>query len=113
MQRRKRNVGETLNMNIESSTDGFVASLIESRSFKRNKCHWLMFYASSIATAIMFVILCSLSIWSLSVAHKINSLVGKSADILKDVEEMLPILSAICTHSNFTRTYGSICTFTR
>ena len=72
-----------------------------------------MFYASSIATAIMFVILCSLSIWSLSVAHKINSLVGKSADILDDVEEMLPILAAICKHSNFTRTYGDICTFTR
>lgn len=99
-------------MNIEpdqTNKDHLMATLIESRSFARNKLQWLIFYSSSIATGIMFVILCSLSAWTLSVAHEINGVVTKSTAILNDVEEMLPILTAICDHENFTKRYGNVC----
>jgi len=99
-------------MNIEpdqTNRDNLMATLIESRSFKRNKLHWVTFYGASVATAIMFIILCSLSAWTLSVAHEINGVVAKSTAILNDVEKMLPILTAICDHENFTKRYGRVC----
>ena len=99
-------------LNIEpdqTNKDNLMATLIESRSFKRNKLQWVTFYSSSIATALMFIILCSISAWTLSIAHQINGVVTKSTEILSDVDEMLPILNAICDHENFTKRYGHIC----
>ena len=99
-------------MNIEpdqTNRDNLMATLIESRSFKRNKLKWITFYTSGIATALMFIILCSISAWTLSIAHDISGVVRKSTEILADVEEMLPILNAICDHENFTKRYGHIC----
>jgi len=101
-------------MNIEAAQytpDNLMDTLIESRSFKRNKLQWIVFYGSSFATAVMFVILCSLSIWTLTLAHEINHIVTKSTAILNDVEEMMPVMRAICQHDNFTESYGHICTF--
>jgi len=101
-------------MNVEpdqSHRDNLMATLMESRSFKRNKVEWILFYGASFATGIMFVILCSLSAWTLTIAHEINGIVTKSTAILNDVEEMLPVMRAICQHDNFTKTYGHICTF--
>ena len=97
-------------MNIESPPP-LLESLLESRSFKYHKVQWTLFYAASGATLIIFIVLCALSVWTLGVAQEINHIVTSTTGILTDVEEMLPILKAICQHSNFTRIYGDICKF--
>jgi len=93
----------------EDMHDSLVEKLIESRSFKNNKIHWSLFYGSVVAIGLMFIILCSLASWSISIASEINGLVTQAGKILDDVEEMLPVLKDICRHQNFTKNYGNIC----
>lgn len=97
-------------MNVESDPP-LLQTLVESRSFKYHRVQWTLFYAASGATLVIFIILCALSAWTLGVAREINQIVSSTTGILADVEEMLPVLKAICTHSNFTRLYGDICRF--
>ena len=101
-------------MNVESATpvgtpDSLLDQLIESQSFKANPVRWGLFYGSAAATLLMFIILCSLASWSISVGAEISVLMKQASDILKDVEEMLPMLQTICKHENFTRSYGNVC----
>jgi len=100
----------------ESGKVSLLDALEQSRSFKRNPIKWSVFYGSAIATGIMFIILCSLSAWSISIGTQITEVVQQSTQILSDVDAMLPkiqesiqILEAICEHENFTKRYGNVC----
>ena len=91
-------------------------TLIDTLSFQRNRVHYSLFYTASGATIIMFIVLCSLSGWSVSIGHQISDVVATGQETLKDVQELLPeldqalaMLSAMCNHDNFTRSYGHIC----
>ena len=83
--------------------------LEESRSFGRNKRFFVIFYSGYIFLFVGFVILCTLSAWSLSLGGEISTLVGRTMAILKEVDEILPMMRAVCRHENFTRTYGNVC----
>jgi len=96
-------------MEIESKDSGLLEALRDSYSFRRNPATWSAFYGASFATLVMFIILCTLSAWSITMAHNITDVVRQSKEILRDVEQMLPALRAICQHENFTKNYGDIC----
>ena len=93
----------------EDRQDSLVEKLIESRSFKNNKLQWSLFYGSVAAIGLMFIILCSLASWSISIGTEITKIVEQAGKILDDVEEMLPVLKYICKHQNFTKAYGNVC----
>ena len=102
----------------ESGKNSLLDALDQSRSFKRNPIKWSIFYGSAFATGIMFIILCSLSAWSISIGTQITEVVQQSTQILSDVDAMLPkieesirLLETICEHENFTKTYGNVCTY--
>lgn len=110
-----------MNIDSVSSPDSppLLETLMESHSFKRNPIKWSVFYGSAIATGIMFVILCSLSAWSLALGTQINDLVTEGAETLTDVQLIIPkimeqikLLETICEHENFTKNYGNICNST-
>jgi hypothetical protein len=103
-------------MNIETKNTGHLDALSDSHSFRRNPIHWSIFYGTSLATIIMFIILCALAAWSISIGQQITSVVQQSTEILSDIHVMLPeisnsirILQLICKHDNFTSRYGDIC----
>jgi len=97
-------------MNIDhTGREQLLNTLQESRSFKRNRIPWTVFYVSATATTVMFIILICLSVWTVHIGQKITDIVSETTSILNDVEEMLPILDSICKHDNFTKTYGNIC----
>jgi hypothetical protein len=101
-------------MNVEptvpdSAPGSLRDQLIESQSFKANPIRWGLFYGSAVVTLLMFIILCSLASWSVSVGAELSVLMKQASEILKDVEEMLPMLQTICKHENFTRSYGNVC----
>ena len=100
-------------MEVTSARETLLETLDESRSFKRNKINWSIFYGTACATTVMFLILVSLSGWSISIGGEINNLVAQGQETLTDVQRMLPdavqaldILKFMCKHENFTRTYG-------
>lgn len=93
----------------EDTPDSLFDKLVESRSYKNNPVPWSVFYGTSVVTIIMFFILCALASWSISIGSEISGLVTQAADILSDVEEMLPVLKSICKHENFTKKYGGVC----
>ncbi len=95
---------------VQQLDEQLLNTIQESRSFKRNPIKWGVFYGAAGATMVMFIILCALSSWSISIGHEITEVVEKSTRILSDVEEMIPWLRAICKHENFTKKYGNICT---
>ena len=91
-------------------------TLLDTFSFRNNRVNYSIFYAASGATMIMFIILCSLSGWSISIGQQINSLVQNGHETLEDVQILLPeahkalgILEAMCKHENFTKVWGNIC----
>lgn len=102
---------------IDNDNDGALRStLLDTFSFRNNKVNYSIFYAASGATFIMFVILCSLSGWSISIGTEINGLVATGQETLADVQAILPeakdalrILQEMCKHENFTRSWGNIC----
>ena len=109
-----------MSMSIERQPDQLMETLMESRSFKKNPVQWSIFYATGIATGIMFIILCSLSAWSISLGTRINDLVSQGHETLVDVqflipkiEEQIKLLETICEHENFTKNYGDICNATK
>lgn len=91
-------------------------TLLDTLSFRRNRVNYSIFYSASAATLIMFIILCSLSSWSISIGNGISDLVQTGHETLDDVQQMLPdaiealrILKAMCRHENFTKRWGEIC----
>lgn len=96
-------------MNVGPPEDSLIDKLIESRSFKKNPIQWSIFYGAAAATVLMFIILCALASWSISIGTEMSELVVQAGKILDDVEEMLPVLKSICKHENFTKTYGDVC----
>jgi hypothetical protein len=100
----------------ETGRQSLLDALEQSRSFKRNPVRWSIFYGSAVATGTMFVILCALSAWSISIGTQITGVVHQSTQILSDVDKMLPkieesirLLETICEHDNFTKHYGNVC----
>ncbi|MBD53100.1 MAG: hypothetical protein CL450_07385 [Acidimicrobiaceae bacterium] len=92
------------------------ATLLDTFSFRNNRVNYSLFYAASGATLIIFIILCSLSGWSISIGTEINELVATGQETLSDVQELLPeakdalrILREMCKHENFTKSWGNIC----
>ena len=104
-------------MEIEQkNNESLLNTLQESRSFKRNPIGWSIFYATSVATIIMFIILVSLSIWTITIGQQITELVAQGSETLADVQEIMPqardslrILREMCKHENFTKRWGDIC----
>jgi len=91
-------------------------TLIDTFSFRRNRVSYSIFYTASAATVVMFIVLCTLSGWSVSIGNEINGLVTTGHETLKDVQDLLPdarealrILKAMCRHENFTKTWGGLC----
>lgn len=95
-------------MNIETPPP-LLETLLESQTFKHNPVKWILFYSSVVTIGLMFIILCTLSVWSISIGNEISILVTQASEILTDVQEMLPIIELICQHENFTKTFGNIC----
>ena len=102
----------------ESNKVSLLDAIEQSQSFKRNPIKWSIFYGAAAATGIMFIILCSLSAWSISIGNQITEVVQQSTLILSDVDAMLPkieesirLLETICEHENFTKSYGNVCTY--
>jgi hypothetical protein len=103
-------------VNAEERDNPLRATLLDTFSFQNNRVNYSVFYAASGATLIMFIILCSLSGWSISIGTQINDLVATGHSTLQDVQQMLPeakdalrILQAMCKHENFTKSWGNIC----
>jgi len=91
-------------------------TLLNTFSFQNNRVNYSLFYTASSATLVMFVILCSLSGWSISIGTQINDLVATGHKTLEDVQALLPetrdalrILQFMCKHENFTKAWGNIC----
>ena len=102
--------------NNASQENNLRDTLLDTLSFKRHRVQYSLFYAASGATFIMFVILCSLSGWSVSIGQKVNELVADGHETLQDLQEILPqgrealrIIRAMCRHENFTPVWGDIC----
>jgi len=101
---------------MEVENNSLLQTLQQSRSFKRNPISWSIFYATSAATVIMFIILVSLSVWSIIIGQQITELVAQSTETLADVQEIMPqakdslrIIREMCKHENFTKSWGNIC----
>ena len=100
----------TKNMEIESNQQQQLLDAISERpSFAKNKINYTIFYASSISTICMFIIILVLLSYSVSIGHEIHTLTTKANEILNSVAAMLPIVERLCVHSNFTKSYGDIC----
>lgn len=84
-----------------------VEQLIESRSFKRNPIHWSIFYATASASVLMFIILCTLSAWSLHVGNQVSETLKDVQDLVPQIQQSLDLLEYICKHDNFTKAYGA------
>jgi len=102
-------------MEVENS-NSLLETLQESRSFKRNPISWSVFYATSAATVIMFIILVTLSAWSITIGQQLSELVAQSSETLIDIQEIMPqakdslrIIREMCKHENFTKSWGNIC----
>lgn len=96
-------------MEIDSSKQQLIDVLDETRSFKKNKTYFTLFYVSSCATISMFIIIIILLSYSVSIAEDIHSLTSKGGAILDDIQKLLPIVQKMCIHENFTKSYGNIC----
>lgn len=83
-----------------------MEQFVESRSFKKNPVHWSMFYASTFATLVMFVILCALSSWSIHIAQQVSEILSDVQLLIPDIKESLSLLEFMCKSENFTKAYG-------
>lgn len=84
-----------------------MEQLVESRSFKKNPVHWTLFYSSTAATIIMFIILCTLSAWSVHIGRQVSEILRDVEDLIPNISESLDLLVFICKSENFTSTYGA------
>jgi len=99
-------------MEISGSTtqrDTLLNTIDESRSFKRNRCAWTTFGGATGMISVMFVILCSLSAWSIGIGHDVAETLVDVQEMIPDIRSSLTLLREICAHENFTRSYGDIC----
>ena len=99
-------------MEIETNNtqdERLLGLLEESRAFKKNKGHYLLFYAASVSSVIMFIIILVLLSYSVSIGEEVHALTTKAGEILDNVAAMLPIVKRMCQHTNFTKSYGNIC----
>lgn len=110
-------------LEIESSApstkpmrESLLSAIYESRTFRKSPVRWLAFYGTTLATILMFVILCALSAWSISIGHRLSDVLDQSSEILSDVDVIMPevknslrIIKQMCLHENFTKRWGDIC----
>ena len=101
-------------MEVEDRHAPLREVLVDSFSFRRNRVNYSIFYVASASTVIMFVILCTLSAWSVHIGHQISALVKEGHETLDYVQQILPdaehalgILRVMCRHENFTRVWGN------
>lgn len=87
-----------------------MEQFVESRSFKKNPVHWSMFYASTFATLIMFIILCALSSWSIHIARQVSEILSDVDILIPEIRNSLSLLEFMCKSENFTKNYG-VCPF--
>lgn len=87
-----------------------MEQLVESRSFKKNPVHWSMFYASTFATLVMFIILCALSSWSIHIARQVSEILSDVDILIPEIKNSLSLLEFMCKSENFTKNYG-VCPF--
>ena len=97
-------------MEVEDSHSPLREALADSFAFRKHKVNYSLFYVSSISTIIMFIVLCSLTSWSVYLGRQITNLVEEGHStldyvkaILPDAEEALGILKVMCKHENFTK----------
>lgn len=83
-----------------------VEQLIESRSFRRNPVHWTIFYVTASISTIMFIILCTLSAWSLHVGNQVSETLHDVQSLVPQIQESIHLLEYICKHDNFSKAYG-------
>jgi len=83
-----------------------MEQFVESRSFRKNPVHWSLFYASTIATLVMFIILCALSSWSIHIAQQVSEILTDVDMLIPDIKDSLTLLEFICKSENFTKRYG-------
>jgi len=87
-----------------------MEQFVESRSFKKNPVHWSMFYASTFATLVMFIILCALSSWSIHIARQVSEILSDVDILIPEIKNSLSLLEFMCKSENFTKNYG-VCPF--
>jgi hypothetical protein len=87
-----------------------MEQFVESRSFKKNPVHWSMFYASTFATLVMFIILCALSSWSIHIARQVSEILSDVDILIPEIRNSLSLLEFMCKSENFTKNYG-VCPF--
>ena len=87
-----------------------MEQFVESRSFKKNPVHWTMFYASTFATLVMFIILCALSSWSIHIARQVSEILSDVDILIPEIRNSLSLLEFMCKSENFTKNYG-VCPF--
>lgn len=80
--------------------------LVESHSFRKNPVRWALFYVSSGATLIMFVILCTLSAWSVHLGRQVSMILTDVELLIPEIKDSLTLLEFICKADNFTKRYG-------
>ena len=93
----------------EKNNEFLLNTLHESRSFKRNRLSWSIFYVTSVATVIMFIIIVALSAWSIAIGQQITELVLDMQTIMPQAKDSLRIVREMCQHENFTKKWGDIC----
>ncbi len=101
-------------MEVQDAHAPLRETLVDHFSFRRNKINYSLFYMASASSIVMFIILCTLSAWSVNIGMQITDLVQEGhetlayvKEILPDAEEALGILKVMCKHENFTRVWGN------
>lgn len=77
--------------------------------FKDNPFKWSLFYTSAAATIVMFIILCTLSAWSVHLGNQVSQTLHDVDEIMPEIKETLALVKYICKMENFTKVYGDVC----
>ena len=88
-----------------SPMSDITAHLVDG-SFRKNPVRWSLFYASSGATLIMFIILCTLSAWSVHLGRQVSAILADVEMLIPEIKNSLSLLEFMCKADNFTNTYG-------
>jgi len=87
------------------SMSDITATLVDD-AFRKNPMRWSLFYASSGATLIMFIILCTLSAWSVHLGRQVSAILADVEMLIPEIKDSLSLLQFMCEADNFTKTYG-------
>jgi len=84
--------------------------------FGSRENNYRLFYLSSCAAVSSLVILITVTSYTAATAAHIGVLMNDMTEVIGDIRIMLPdvedslkLLKTICTHENFTKTYGHLC----